>query len=160
MKHKLLLIANFAFMFMVHLNFPNIGYANSKTDCEFIIEIEEALKSFVQLQKEIDEIHPLLKYFHPIAIVEDNHFYIFDFDTLTNEYKFIKKDTILFPMPEMVRTSFPLSGYDGKPACIVTKDIFDTKDGYVTIFHEFMHCNQMLICEHKLKEGLIIAQKA
>lgn len=27
-------------------------------------------------------------------------------------------------------------------ACVVTADVFSTMDGYVEIFHEFVHCYQ------------------
>jgi len=42
----------------------------------------------------------------------------------------------------------------------VHQDIFNSLAGYVTVFHEFMHCNQFLLCEEKIKNELLIAQKA
>ena len=117
----------------------NISYANQNKEVKFISEVESSLQHLVQIQKGIITIHPFLEKLQPIALVEADHFYIFDFDTLSEKYHFIKKDTIGFPMPKGVRASFPLACYNSRPACIVTKDIFESESGYVTIFHEFMH---------------------
>lgn len=43
---------------------------------------------------------------------------------------------------------------------VVTEEVFDSLDGYVTIFHEFVHCYQFETCEPALKSQLAIAQKA
>jgi hypothetical protein len=140
--------------------FSNICWAKENPEIKFIIETDSSLQYLIQIQKDIKTIHPLLNLFHPIAIVENNHFYIFDFDSSTRKYNYIKKEPVSFPMPEGVRASFPLSCYNSKPACIITKDIFNNKDGYVTIFHEFIHCSQFTTCELQLKKKLQIAREA
>jgi hypothetical protein len=43
---------------------------------------------------------------------------------------------------------------------VVTGEVFDDLAGYVTIFHEFIHCAQMATCEPKLKAQLSIAREA
>ena len=45
-------------------------------------------------------------------------------------------------------------------ACVVTADVFSTMDGYVEIFHEFVHCYQFEECEIDLKRSLDVAVKA
>ncbi len=45
-------------------------------------------------------------------------------------------------------------------ACVVTPDVFDELDGYVTILHEFVHCYQYTTCEPGLKEDLTVARQA
>jgi hypothetical protein len=122
--------------------------------------IDANLEKLVQFQKDIRDIHPFLKVFHPIAIVKDNYFYIFDFDSSSRTYGYIKKEAASFPMPKDIRASFPLSGYHSKPACFVTQDVFDSRNGFVTIFHEFIHCNQFVTCERGLKRQLNIARAA
>jgi hypothetical protein len=45
-------------------------------------------------------------------------------------------------------------------ACVVTPEVFDDPYGYVTIFHEFIHCQQADTCEQRLKERLSVARQA
>ncbi len=44
--------------------------------------------------------------------------------------------------------------------CVVSSDVFDEPGGYVTIFHEFIHCQQFYDDELELKQGLGIARRA
>ena len=136
------------------------GYSAEESDSTFISHIDSSLQHLIQIQKEISDIHPFLNIFHPVVIAEGDYLYIFDYNTLTGRYNYIKKEPTPFPLPKKVRASFPLSVYDAKPSCIVTQDIFDSENGYVTIFHEFMHCCQFLNCELVLKQDLKIAQDA
>lgn len=64
------------------------------------------------------------------------------------------------PIPQGVRAAFPLECYGDKINCVVTGEVFDSLEGYVTIFHEFMHCQQFEICERELKQKLGIARRA
>ena len=96
----------------------------------------------------------------PIAIVEDNYFFIFDTNSFRKRYIFVKKAPTLMWIAKGVRASFPLESYEGKVACIISDEIFESLEGYAAIFHEFMHCHQWEICEPKLKRNLEIAQKA
>lgn len=64
------------------------------------------------------------------------------------------------PVPEGVRAAFPLQDFQGRIAAVVTPDIFDMLDGYVTIFYEFVHCYQFSTCEGELKISLDIARHA
>jgi hypothetical protein len=54
----------------------------------------------------------------------------------------------------------PLAFWDNRIACVVTGEIFGEPDGYIFIFHEFVHCAQWDCCEQKLKEGLLIYREA
>jgi hypothetical protein len=53
-----------------------------------------------------------------------------------------------------------LNNDGSRMACVVTGEVFDTFDGYVTIFHEFIHCQQFETCEQQIKQTLRVAQKA
>lgn len=135
-------------------------YSQQNADQPLIAKVDSALSKLVGIQKEIKTIHPFLQTLHPIAIVEGDDLFIFDFDSSAQKYQFQKKEPVPFPLSKGIRASFPLSSYSGKPSCIVSKEVFDSLNGYATIFHEFMHCNQSLTCEYKLKEKLKIAQVA
>jgi len=113
-----------------------------------------------ELQRQIVDVHPLLQTLYPVAIVVGEHFYIFDVDASGQAYTFVKQAPTPMPVPKGVRAAFPLECYGAKSACVVTDDVFDTLDGYVTLFHEFVHCYQAEACEEKLKQTLHIAQQA
>jgi murein L,D-transpeptidase YafK len=134
----------------------------SQRDVEnrFASAIEGALTKLPEMKKEIENIHPLLGSFHPVAVLENDYLYIFDFDTLSGRYRFQKREPAPFPMPKEIRASFPLSSYNWKPSCIVSKNVFNTVNGYVLIFHEFIHCGQSETCEQRLKNKLEIARAA
>ncbi len=63
-------------------------------------------------------------------------------------------------IPQGVRAAFPLECYGNRMACVVTGDVFDALDGYVTIFHEFIHCQQAESAEQSLKQSLGVAGQA
>ncbi|MBN1223304.1 MAG: hypothetical protein JXB23_08630 [Candidatus Aminicenantes bacterium] len=121
---------------------------------------ESGLQKIIELQKKIRKIHPLLKKFYPVTIVEDKEFFLFDVNPKNTRYDFIKATRPAMIVPKGIRAAFPLDFYDDKMACVVTGDVFDDLGGYATIFHEFIHCAQMECCEQKLKPGLGVARKA
>ena len=122
--------------------------------------IDSGLSELLQIQKKIKHIHPFLENFHPIAIHSQKQLYIYDYDTLSCKYNFVKNTPPPFPLVDGIRASFPLSVYDGKPTCIVSPDIFDSLEEIVLIFHEFIHCTQANTVEFKIKNELAIHQQA
>jgi hypothetical protein len=124
----------------------------AQQDNGLIAKIDSSLEYLISLQLEIKDIHPFLKEFNPIVIYDKDSLFIFDIIAVNKRYE--------FPMPRKVKASFPLQAYFNKPACIVTKDIFDSLDGYITVFHEFIHCRQFLTVEQKVKNKLKINQIA
>jgi hypothetical protein len=118
------------------------------------------MQKVFEVQKCILDVHPLLSKIFPIAVVEDDQFFIFDTHPTKNQYRFIKQAQTPMTFPPRIRAAFPMACYDSRMACVVTKDVFDSDSGYVTIFHEFIHCQQNEICEPKIKNTLKIAQKA
>ncbi|BCX03836.1 MAG: hypothetical protein KatS3mg053_1774 [Candidatus Roseilinea sp.] len=118
------------------------------------------LQKIFIVQESIQDIHPFLESLFPIAIVEDDHFLIYDTEPNDRRYTFIRKAATPMPIPQGVRAAFQLASYDNRMACVVTGDVFDEPDGYVTIFHEFIHCQQAEICEQKLKQQLSVARQA
>jgi len=128
---------------------------SSKTELRY-----PGLRKVPVFQSEVRSIHPICNHLYPLAIAENDTFYIYDIDTTTQQYHFVKKTPTPMPIPEGIRASFPLSDYHNEPACIVTPEIFASRDGYVTIFHEFVHCYQYETCEPELKAQLQIYQEA
>lgn len=123
-------------------------------------EYENQLQEIFNIQSRIVSIHPFLERLFPVVLVEGNQFHIYDIDESGQRYIFVKNAQIPMPIPLEVRAAFPLECYGGRIACIVTGDVFDSPEGYVTIFHEFVHCQQSETCEHVLKQTLEIARIA
>lgn len=106
------------------------------------------------------EAHPSVDRLHPIAVVEDQHFYVFDLNADTTAYEPAVDFPAPMPVPQGVRAAFPLEHYDNRPSCVITGDAFDTPTGYVMIFHEFVHCHQSETVEQELRDALPLAQMA
>ncbi len=136
------------------------GYCIDVQNDPIMAKLDSGLIQLEKIQKKIVHIHPLLKEFHPIAVSYKDQLYIYDFDTLNNEYNYIKKSPPPFKLIEGIRASFPLSVYDNQPSCVVSSDIFDSLNEMVLIFHEFIHCSQANTVEYKLKDNLTIHQQA
>lgn len=135
-------------------------FAQESVDQKIVAKLDSALFRLIDIQREIESIHPFLKRLHPVAFVEGDHLYIFDMDSVSRHYRFQKKEPVPFPMAKGIKASFPLSSYNYRPTCVVGSDIFDAQTGYIFVFHEFIHCQQALTCEYALKEKLNIARIA
>jgi len=122
------------------------------------LKYNSKLQKIFEVQNKIKDIHPFLEKVFPIAIVEDNHFHIFDTDSSGKKYIFVKEALAPMLVPKGVRAAFPLECYDNKITCVISDDVFESLKGYALIFHEFIHCSQWEICEPKLKQRLEIAQ--
>lgn len=116
------------------------------------------LERLLAIQRQVADIHPWLAKAFPIALVEGDQFYIYNVSN--GAYGFAVQAPTPMPMPVGVRAAFPLECLDDRPACIVTGEVFDTLDGYATILHEFVHCQQSETCESRLKETLGVARQA
>ncbi len=119
-----------------------------------------ALKKIFEIQQAIRDIHPFLEKVCPVAIAENGQFLIYDVPPHQDAYTFIKRVEFPMPIPDGVRAAFSLESYNLRMACVVTGEVFDDLDGYVTIFHEFVHCQQFETCEFSLKQRLGVARRA
>ena len=125
-----------------------------------IARFDSLFRRLAGMHEEIKGIHPLLAALHPVTILEGDTLFIFDTDSTGASYRFQRKEPVPFPMQKGIRASFPLSSYGNKPTCVVSPEVFDLKEGYATIFHEFVHCAQAQTCENSLKQGLHLARTA
>lgn len=123
---------------------------NFINECDHLVEIHQKVR----------HIHPALVGLHPIAIVQDGRIFIYAIDHHSGKYLFRKDIPLPMPIPQGIRAAFPLEDYGGRMACVVTPDVFETPEGYVTILHEFVHCYQFETCEQALKMSLDVARHA
>ena len=124
------------------------------------LKYNSGLQKIFEVQDKIKDIHPFLGKVFPIAIVENNRFFIFDTDTSGRRYVFVKEEPTPMLVPKGVRAAFTLECYKNKVASVISGEIFESLEGYVIIFHEFMHCYQWETCEPKLKQNLGLARMA
>jgi hypothetical protein len=120
----------------------------------------EHMRRIFDVMERVRDVHPLLAQPWPIALVEDDTFFIFDALSPRGPYAPVKQARAPMPIPDGVRAAFPLEAYEGRPACVVSGDIFDSLDGYATLMHEFVHCHQWQTVEPALRDRLLIARQA
>lgn len=112
-----------------------------------------------EIQKIIQDVHPFLQRLFPIAVAEEGQFLVYQ-PGPASSYQLEETMPTPMPVPQGIRAAFPLNSDGSRMACVVTGDVFDDLDGYVTIFHEFIHCQQYEICETTLKQSLQVFQQA
>jgi hypothetical protein len=111
-----------------------------------------------EIHEKVRDLFKALNRLQPIAIAENDSFYIFDIDS-SFAYKFIKKIPCTFSIPMGIRAAMPLEGYDFKSVCVVTPDALESAEEAVIIFHEFIHCYQFQTIEMQLKKELEINEE-
>ena len=116
------------------------------------------LHNLFALQAKLQHLHPLLHTLYPVVIAQEDEMLVYE--PRGSQYALADAFPSPMPIPRGVRAAFPLEQFGGRIACVVTEEVFDSLDGYVTIFHEFVHCYQFETCELNIKSQLAIAQKA
>lgn len=134
-----------------------ISFAQKEKGSDCPADFSAKIQKIISFQKKIGHVHPFLKYFYPVAIADRGYFYIYTYDKKDNKFKSTKKIKTPFPIQQGMKAAFPV---EGTTMCVVTPEIFNTIEGYVFIFHEFIHCHQAAVCEQKLKENLEIYKAA
>jgi len=118
------------------------------------------LKKIFEYQAMFAPIDPALAQIYPVAVVENKTFYVFEPVPAEKAYRLALTAPDTFNVPTGVRAAMPLAFWGNRMACVVTPEVFGQPEGYVFIFHEFVHCAQWYGVEQKLKEGLSIYQQA
>jgi hypothetical protein len=119
-----------------------------------------SLRELFPLRERIKSVHPLLENLYHVAVADGDDLLIFKPDENRKAYTLEVRTPSPFPIAQGTRAAFPLEALASKPACVVSGEVFDSLGGYVTIFHEFVHCHQFLTCEPRLKERLSVYHRA
>lgn len=147
----------FATFIMILLCLQLTCYAQpARADSAIIASSASALQRLGSIQQEVRDLHPYLEKLYPVAVAENGSLYIFDIDSVSGDYRFQKQAPQPFPISRGVRAAFPLESYNWQPVCVVSPDAFDDLNGYLVMFHEFMHCAQFHSGEFPLKQTLEI----
>jgi hypothetical protein len=123
-------------------------------------EMTRKLQKLNNFHSGVKDIHMYLEKLQPVAVVDGNMLLLFDADTSTGSYIFIKKVPAPFPMGDNIRAAFPFSEYNFKPVCFVGKSAFENKEEMSVVLHEFVHCAQFNSVEQELKNKLNIYKDA
>ncbi len=118
------------------------------------------LGKIFDLQAKFAPLHPALAKVYPVAIVENKTFYVFEPVEAERVYRLVRTAPDTMNIPVGIRAAMPLGVWDNRMACVVTGEVFGQPDGYIFIFHEFVHCAEWDCCEMKFKEGMSIFREA
>ncbi len=120
----------------------------------------DLINVLIPIHQQVCGINPALRRLYPVVIAEGDTLLVHDCDDAQQSYHFAKSSPAPMPIPTGVRAAFQLEDYGGRIVCVVTPEVFDSKEGYVTILHEFVHCYQYETCEQQLKMTLDVARQA
>lgn len=153
-------IGGLRLFFLMMLLMGQLAGSPAQTPDKVASTYKNQLVRVFEYRDSLEGVHPFVAELYPIAIAQDGHFYVFDLDETQKQYRLAAYEEIEMKVPKGVRAAFPLEFYDNKCACIVTGEVFDSPEGYVTIFHEFVHCQQWHTIEPELRQKLPLAQKS
>lgn len=122
----------------------------------FIDKQIHSLSQINELHKRLKDIDDSFAKLYPITIVKDDVFFVFDLNETAEKYEFKLEHKTPMHVESGVLASFSLEFYNMKPSAIVSEEVFNTVEGYVYIFHEFVHCFQWEYCEKEIRETLEI----
>lgn len=153
-------LSGFKLFFLAMVFMGQLAGSPAQTPDRVALSYHKQLVRVFEYRDSLEGVHPFIKGLYPIAIAEDGYFYVFDLNSTKTDYRIVAYEEIEMKVPKGVRAAFPLQFYDNTCACVVTGDVFDSPEGYVVIFHEFVHCHQWNTVEPKLREELPLAVKA
>lgn len=125
--------------------------------CQFILKTLSSLEKIQQLHKQIKGIDISVSHLHPVTLVEDNTLFVFDINESGEKYEYKLESPA--PIPKGGLAAFPLDFYHGKSSAIISDAAFNSFEGYVFIFHEFVHCFQWENGEREIRTTLQIERK-
>ncbi len=126
---------------------------------KFIFNTLLSLEKLQQLHKQVKDIDISVSNLYPVTLVEDNTFFVFDLNESGEKYEYKLESPTSMPIPKGVLAAFPLDFYHGKSSAIISDEAFNSLEGYIFIFHEFVHCFQWENGERDIRANLEIERK-
>jgi hypothetical protein len=111
-------------------------------------------------QVQAADLHPAFAKTHPVALVVDGQFYVFEAAADGKGWNLSAQAPVKFPIPAGIRAAMPLDFWNNRIACVVSPEVFASPEGYAVILHEFVHCYQWETVEGNLKQGLAVNREA
>ena len=97
MKRALFVILSFCIIASNGCNQTGSGKSTYSQDIKsedvenIIKKYDDDLQRIFEFQENIEQLHPFLNRLYPVAIVENDHFYVFDLDDSGKEMRTLKK---------------------------------------------------------------------
>lgn len=126
---------------------------------KFISKTLLSLEKLLELHKQIKDIDISVSKLYPVTLVEDNTFFVFDLNESGEKYEYKLESPTPMQMPKGILAAFPLDFYYDKPSAIISDQAFNDLQGYIFIFHEFVHCFQWENGERDIRASLEIERK-
>jgi hypothetical protein len=137
----------------------NILYEMINDDKMFIYEQISLMDNIVKMHSKIKNIHKSLEKLYPITVINNDYFFVFDFNESEERYEFKLKMNTPMPILGNILAAFSLDFYYMKPSAIISNNILIDKNNYVFIFHEFVHCFQLENGEIDIRRNLNIEKQ-
>jgi hypothetical protein len=125
-----------------------------------ISEYTAGLDRLVAIWAEVHDLHEYLDDLQPVAVVASDSLVIFEPDSSGVAYYHHATVAAPFPMAPGIRAAFPLAATQGRPACVVSEEVFESDEELVLLLHEFVHCSQGKTVEYEIKATLKVATEA
>lgn len=125
----------------------------------FILKTLLSLEKLQQLHKQIKDIDLSVSKLYPVTLVEDNTFFVFDLNESCEKYEYKLESPTSMPIPKSILAAFTLDFYHEKPSAIISDEAFNSPEGLIFIFHEFVHCFQLENGERDIRDTLEIERK-
>ena len=125
-----------------------------------IAEFSAGLDRLVAIWEDVHNLHDYLESLQPVALVVGDSLVVFEPDSNGTSYDYQSTVAAPFPMASGVRAAFPLQATQGRPACVVSEEIFESEEDLILLLHEFVHCSQGNTVEYEIKATLAIATGA
>lgn len=111
---------------------------------------DTSLAKVFGLHDRIADLHVALEQIFPVAVFNGDALWLYQPEVSAHAHRDVDTVQPPFPLPNGVMAAFRLE----EPAAVVTERVFDSLEGYIAVFHEFIHCYQHTTCEERLKSRL------
>ena len=103
-------------------------------------------------------IHPAWHKLYPICLTDGESFILFHPEA-NGEWSVADRGKVNMELPKGIQAAFPMPFHNYEMACVLDVKRFASLEDMTVVFHEFVHCYQMEICDAELKANLLVAQE-
>lgn len=118
-----------------------------------------SIKRACELHENIRGLDESLEKLYPIAVTDNNTFYVFDIMQPGSPFEFVCEQPSQMFLPANILAAFPLEFYHNKAAAVIGARELENPDNHVFIYHEFVHCYQFDHYEPQIKKELEIQRQ-
>ena len=94
----------------------------------------------LKIHDTVKNVHVSLGELYPITVINDGYYFVFDISKTSGKYVFKSKVKTSISVSNDILMAFNLDFYDMKPSVVISKNILENQENYLSIFREFIHC--------------------